>query len=125
MQKRKEYRELQQEKIKEETIMNSVIESNEKGTKCIYTEEQILEAQERKAFKQINELYDSKIFPYANNVMFVCYYTFSLVTFPFLYYGEFQGEIIVAALVLFMMLISIVVLKKLSIWLRRKCIVRT
>lgn len=83
-----EYGQLQQKKMREQMILESMQKSNENGTSYEYTEDQMLQAQAQPAKEEMNEFYNNKIFPTNNGVLYLVYYIFSLIIIPFLYFNE-------------------------------------
>lgn len=83
-----EYEQLQQQKIREQAVVESMQQSNENGTPYEYTEEQMLDAQKQPAKAAINNLYNNKIFPVNNGILYLFYYIFSLIIVPLLYFNE-------------------------------------
>lgn len=83
-----EYGQLQQKKMREQMILESMQKSNENGTSYEYTEDQMLQAQAQPAKEEMNEFYNNKIFPTNNGVLYLVYDIFSLIIIPFLYFNE-------------------------------------
>lgn len=106
--KKNTYEELLQQRMREKNILKSLEESNKNDEMCSYSEEQILEAQKCKAQHQINELYDQKIFPTINTIIYCVYYISNLVILPMLYIKEDIAY--VAVIAYFLILIILIVI---------------
>ena len=83
-----EYEQLQQQRMKEEAILNSIRQSNKQEKPYEYSEEQMLKAQEQPAKREINELYNNKITPTYNGILYIVFYVFSLIIIPLLYVNQ-------------------------------------
>lgn len=106
--KKNTYEELLQQRMREKNILKSLEESNKNDEMCSCSEEQILEAQKCKAQHQINELYDQKIFPTINTIIYCVYYISNLVILPMLYIKEDIAY--VAVIAYFLILIILIVI---------------
>ena len=91
--------ELEQQKMRDNRVLEDVKESNEKGVPSSYSEEQILKAQEQHAKKEINRLYDEKINPNSNGIIYFVYCVFNLFILPFLFFneGKYKGIVAIGA----------------------------
>ncbi len=100
-------KELFQQRERERQILRENEETYLKCEQSKYSNEQIEQAQEETAKKQINDLYFGKVFPYTNAVMYFIYYLASLVLLPFVYYGNMIIPSIIAwSLLLVMTIVS-------------------
>lgn len=106
-----EYEQLQQQKMREQTILESMQKSNENGTPYEYTEEQMLNAQAQPAKEEINELFSDKIFPANNGVLYLVYYIFSLIIIPLLYINEEEYKFKVGIGAWMLLIVMLIVLK--------------
>lgn len=106
-----EYEQLQQQKMREQTILESMQKSNENGTPYEYTEEQMLNAQEQPAKEEINKLFSDKIFPANNGVLYLVYYIFSLIIIPLLYINEEEYKSKVGIGAWMLLIVMLIVLK--------------
>lgn len=80
-----QYKELEQQKLREENILNSLQQANECGKNCEYSEEDILKAQCKPGMKGINCIYDGVINPNCNAVIYFICTLITLVLMPLLY----------------------------------------
>ena len=81
-----DYKDLKQKRMRDEMVLRDVELANEKFSVSKYSEEQILNAQEEKGKKEINELYYTEVFPLTNNILYFINYIFSLTVIPIIYY---------------------------------------
>lgn len=106
-----QYKELKQRKLREETILKSLEESNEKGIVCSYSEEQILEAQKQDGKKQINLIYEELINPATNNILYVIYSLVTLILMPIIYLNDIEGSRIAAVAAYILMIILLITMQ--------------
>lgn len=106
-----EYKELEQNRIKEKEVLQSLQNANIAGEKCKYSEEQILEAQKEKTKEQINFVYENKIFPSINSIIYLIYYVTTLIVLPILFVGKIK-DAVYGAVIGYVLLISIVLVIK-------------
>ena len=99
---------LEQERIRDKSIIESNENAYEENKTCAYTEEQIVKAQEENAKHLINELYEEKIFPYTNAVLYLIYYVLTLILMPMIYMGH---VLITAVLAYFLLLVVVIIIK--------------
>ena len=85
------YKDLEQQKLRDDFILKSLEKANMSGKKCRFSEEQIEIAQRQTAKEQINQIYSEEIFPIANNILYLIYTAATLFILPFLYVGGEGG----------------------------------
>lgn len=108
----KTYEDLKQQKMRDSNILEDMKKSNQKGIRSNYSEEQILKAQEQQAKKEINLLYEEKINPSTNGIIYFIYYIFTLIALPVLFYNESKYKGIVAIGAWLLLFIVVVVNKR-------------
>lgn len=123
----KNYNELQQAGMRNKTILGSLEVANETGGFCKYSEEQILEAQEGRPRKEINEFYYNKIFPAINGIIYLIYYIANLIILLILFTFQNKGNekvmkanLIVSIICLVLIAIIVVVIQGVDSRLKRQ-----
>lgn len=111
-----QYKDIKQQKLREENILNSLQQANECGEKCKYSEEQILEAQCQLGKKQINHIYDKLINPDSNVLIYFVYTVVTLILMPILYVNNTGGDktavdIAVAAVACAIILVMLIIVQ--------------
>lgn len=107
-----QYEEIKQQKLREDSVLKSLQEANERGEVCPYSEEQILEAQKQWGKKQLNYIYNELINPTANALLYFISILITLVLMPTLYLKKDNVSETVAfmLMLLFMVLIILIVI---------------
>ena len=110
---RVQYKEIEQQKLREEEILKSLQHANEEGRTCKYSEEQIIKAQRQSGRKKINAIYTEEINPVANDLMYFVYIMTELVLMPILYLNKTRGSII-AALIAYLLFFVILIIMQVT-----------
>lgn len=119
------YKEYKQTQIREDMIMNDVEEANAHSRISRFSEEQIISAQEGNGKKAINELYNQLVFPLINDILFIVYCFFSIITLPLIYVDE-KNSRIVAIMGYFALILVVLILKLVNKYAQeRKCTKKT
>lgn len=86
-----QYKEIEQQKLREESVLRSFQQANECGENCKYSEEQVLEAQCQIGKEQMNYIYNELINPITNILTYFVYVLATLVLMPILYVNNTRG----------------------------------
>lgn len=105
------FKEYEQRRIRDNMILEDVKKANEVWSISQYSEEQIQCAQKEEGKNAINALYYESVFPLMNNILFVVYYIFSLITLPLIYLKQDFLNKIVAVLGYLALIIIVAVIK--------------
>ena len=114
------FKEYEQRLIRDNMILEDVKKANEVGSISQYSEEQIQCAQKEEGKKAINALYYESVFPLMNNILFVVYYIFSLITLPLIYLNRDFLNKIVAVLGYLALIIIVAVIKIIDKFIHNK-----
>ncbi|HIZ82004.1 MAG TPA: hypothetical protein H9722_07945 [Candidatus Mediterraneibacter pullistercoris] len=106
-----QYKEIVQQKLREESVLKSLQQANECGKNCKYSEEQILEAQHQLGKNQINHIYNELINPASNALSYVTYILTTLVLMPILYVNNVEGTHVAAVIAYMLVLIMLVIMQ--------------
>lgn len=106
-----QYKEIKQQKLREESILKSLQQNNECGEKCKYSEEQILEAQCQLGKEQMNDIYNGLINPGSNILIYFIYILATLVLMPILYVNNVEGAKAAAVIAYVSMLIMLIIMR--------------
>lgn len=104
------YKEIKQEKLREESVLKSLQQANECGEKCKYSEEQILVAQCQLGKKQTNYIYNELINPISNILIYFIYILATLILMPILYVNN-VGAKAVAIIAYILMLVVLIIMR--------------
>ncbi len=77
--------ELEQQRERDKQILQDNMNANDNWELSKYSSEQVERAQEQSAKKAINELYNGKVLPYTNAIVYLVYYVASLIVLPFVF----------------------------------------
>ena len=106
-----QYKEIQQQRLREESVLKSLQQANECGEKCKYSEEQILEAQCQLGKVQINYIYNELINPISNILIYFIYILATLILMPILYVNNVWGAIAAAVIAYVLMLVMLIIMR--------------
>ncbi len=106
-----QYKEIKQQKLREERVLKSLQQANERDVKCKYSEEQILEAQCQLGKEQINDIYNGLINPTSNALIYFIYILATLVLMPILYLNNERGTITAAVTAYVLMLVMFIIIQ--------------
>lgn len=97
---------LEHNKKRDDEIMRKNAEEFSKFRKSTIPSDLTEKAQEQKSKKEINYIYDTRIFPYTNAICYMLYYVGGLIVLPFVY----KGIYVIAALFALISLFGIVII---------------
>lgn len=106
-----QYREVEQQKLREENVLKALQQANEKGENCSYSEEQILEAQYQSGKEQINHIYNELINPVSNNIIYIIYVLTTLILMPILYLNNTEGVKVAAVIAYILVLVVLIIVQ--------------
>lgn len=104
-----QYKEAEQRKIRDESILKSLERTYENGKNCPYSEEQILEAQQQLGQSQVNDIYTRLIHPAVNSMLFTLYILANLIIMPIVYVNDVDG-VKVGCLIAYLLMILILII---------------
>ena len=107
-----QYKELLQKKLRDERILNALQQANERGEKCKYSEEQILEAQKQSGKDQLNVVYSESIHPVSNTLSSMVFNLISLILVPIPYMNKLQGDKVNVVVAIISLVILLLILQK-------------
>lgn len=106
-----QYKEIKQQKLREEDVLKSLQQANECGEKCKYSEEQILEAQCQLGKEQMNYIYKELINPISNILIYFIYILVTLILMPILYVNTVGGVKAAAVIAYVLMLVVYIIMR--------------
>lgn len=106
-----QYKEIKQQKLREESVLKSLQQANECGKKCKYSEEQILEAQCQLGKEQINYIYNELINPISNILIYFIYILATLILMPILYVDNEGGAKAAAVIAYVLMPVVLIIMR--------------
>ena len=106
-----QYKDIKQQKLREERVLKSLQQANERGVKCKYSEEQILEAQGQLGKEQMNGIYNGLINPTSNVLIHFIYSLATLVLMPILYVNNEVGIKTAAVTAYVLILVMLIIMR--------------
>ena len=106
-----QYKEIKQQKLREENVLKSLQQANECGEKCKYSEEQILEAQCQLGEEQINYICNELISPISNILIYFIYILATLILMPILYVNNVEGAKAAGVIAYVLMLVMLIIMR--------------
>ena len=106
-----QYKEIEQQKLREESILKSLQQANECGENCKYSEEQILEAQCQLGKERINHIYNELINPISNILIYFIYILATLILMPILYVNSMDGAKTAAVTAYVLMVVMLIIIR--------------
>lgn len=105
-----QYKEILQQKLREESVLKNLQQANECGKNCKYSEEQILEAQYQLGKMQINYIHNELINPVSNSLIYLVYILATLILMPILYVNNVEGANVAAIIAYVLMLVMLIIM---------------
>lgn len=103
------YRDMVQQKLREESVLKAIQQANECGENCKYSEEQIIEAQKQLGKRQLNQIYNELIHPISNAILYPIYTLATLVLMPIVYVYDTKVTIVAAITAFILILVFLIV----------------